>query len=397
LRKTTTLTEQRIEGYNGPFSTTNASGRRSPMDEPVRLIGTSAAIHVIEEEVDCASRSNAKVLITGESGVGKEVVARLIHQRSQRSRSPLVTINCAGVPDTLLESELFGHVRGSFTDAHRDKKGWLEQAHFGTIFMDEIGEMSLRMQALLLRFLENGEIQRVGSDRTQSIVDVRVIAATNRNLLTRIADKSFREDLYYRLNVIHVPIPPLRDRREDIPHLFAHFVRSYSQKHRVPEPTVPEEVLARLMSYDWPGNIRELKNAVERIVVRSRGVIGLADLPREISGKRTEHATVATERPSVAHAEVLFQRMTVNGESFWSVVYEPFMSRDLTRQDLRAIIGRGLEQTRGSYKLLVQLFNLQPEDYKRLLSFLRKYECQLPFQKFRSVPSRLAGVSDTPE
>jgi DNA-binding NtrC family response regulator len=367
------------------------------MDEPARLIGTSAAIRSIEEEVECASRSNAKVLITGESGVGKEVVARLIHQRSQRSRSPLVTINCAGVPDTLLESELFGHLRGSFTDAHRDKKGWLEQAHLGTIFMDEIGEMSLRMQALLLRFLENGEIQRVGSDRTQSIVDVRVIAATNRNLLARVADRSFREDLYYRLNVIHVPIPPLRDRREDIPHLFGHFVRLYSQQHRVPEPTASDEVLARLISYDWPGNIRELKNAVERIVIRSRGLIGLADLPREMSGKRTESATTAHDRPSVSNADALFDRMTVSGESFWSVVYEPFMSRDLTRQDLRAVIGRGLEQTRGSYKLLVQLFNLQPEDYKRLLSFLRKYECQLPFQKFRSVPSRLEGVSDTRE
>ena len=390
------MTEHRIDGY-APFSSANASVRKSQADEPVRLIGTSAAVRAIEEEIDCASRSNAKVLITGESGVGKEVVARLIHQRSQRSRSPLVTINCAGVPDTLLESELFGHMRGSFTDAHKDKKGWLEQAHAGTIFMDEIGEMSLRMQALLLRFLENGEIQRVGSDRTQSIVDVRVIAATNRNLLARVADKGFREDLYYRLNVIHVPIPPLRDRREDIPHLFGHFVRSYSQKHRVPEPIPSEEVMARLMSYEWPGNIRELKNAVERIVIRSRGVIGLADLPREISQKREGHAGAAPERPSVTHAHMLFERMTVSGESFWSVVYEPFMSRDLTRQDLRTIIGRGLEQTRGSYKLLVQLFNLQPEDYKRLLSFLRKYECQLPFQKFRSVPSRLESLSDTRE
>ncbi len=360
------------------------------MDDAPRLIGTSAAIRGIEEEIDCAARSNAKVLVTGESGVGKEVVARLIHQRSPRSRSALVTINCAGVPDTLLESELFGHMRGSFTDAHRDKKGWLEQAHAGTIFMDEIGEMSLRMQALLLRFLENGEIQRVGSDRTQSIVDVRVIAATNRNLLARVADKSFREDLYYRLNVIHVPIPPLRDRREDIPHLFAHFVRSYSKTHRVPEPAISEEAQTRLMAYDWPGNVRELKNAVERIVIRARGVITPADLPKDIFGKRAEPGSATA--PPLAVADTLYERMTVNGESFWAVVYEPFMSRDLTRHDLRAVVSSGLEQTRGSYKLLVQLFNLQPEDYKRLLSFLRKYECQLPFQKFRSVPPR----PDTP-
>jgi transcriptional regulator with PAS, ATPase and Fis domain len=392
-----TLTDLRIDGYNQRFPVAaTTSSRPSHMDELPRLIGTSEAIRGIEEEIECASRSNAKVLITGESGVGKEVVARLIHQRSGRGRAPLVTINCAGVPDTLLESELFGHVRGSFTDAHRDKKGWLEQAHAGTIFMDEIGEMSLRMQALLLRFLENGEIQRVGSDRTQSVVDVRVIAATNRNLLDRVAEKTFREDLYYRLNVIHVPIPPLRERREDIGGLFSHFVRSFCRQHRVPEPAISGEVLAHLIKYDWPGNVRELKNAVERIVVRSRGTITAADLPKEILGSRIASAAVGAGAPSVALADALYDRITVNGESFWSVVYEPFMSRDLTRADLRGVISRGLEQTRGSYKLLVQLFNLQPEDYKRLLSFLRKYECQLPFQKFRSVPARPDPPPDKP-
>jgi len=359
------------------------------MTESLQLIGTSSAIKNIEEEVECAARSDAKVLITGESGVGKEVIARLIHQRSMRNRSPLVTINCAGVPDSLLESELFGHVRGSFTDAYRDKRGWLEQAQSGTIFLDEIGEMSLRMQALLLRFLENGEIQRVGSDRANSVVDVRVIAATNRNLLARISEKQFREDLYYRLNVIHVPVPPLRERRQDVPALFSHFVRSYSRKHRLTEPTILEEVTSRLTTYDWPGNVRELKNVAERLVIRSRGQISVADLPREISGKWSEPAAPVPEvRNDVPSADVLFERMSVGGESFWSVVYEPFMSRDLTRRELRAIVSRGLEQTRGSYKLLVQLFNMNPDDYKRLLSFLRKYECHMPFQKFRSVPAR---------
>ena len=165
------------------------------MEPTHQLISASAAMREIGQEVLYAARTDAKVLISGESGVGKEVVARLIHQRSRRSHSPLVTINCAGVPDSLLESELFGHVRGSFTDAHRDKRGWFEQAHGGTIFMDEVGEMSMRMQALLLRFLENGEIQRVGCDRVSSMVDVRVIAATNKNLLEHTANKTFREDL----------------------------------------------------------------------------------------------------------------------------------------------------------------------------------------------------------
>src|SRR6185503_11125270 len=167
------------------------------MNKTVMMVGVSAAIRGVEEEIHHAARSDAKILITGESGVGKEIVARLIHDRSSRSRSPLVTLNCAGFPDSLLESELFGHVKGSFTDAHRDKRGYLEAAHGGTIFMDEVGEMSLRMQATLLRFLETGEIQRVGADRKLPLVDVRIITATHRRLIENIADKTFREDLYY--------------------------------------------------------------------------------------------------------------------------------------------------------------------------------------------------------
>src|SRR5438876_4125176 len=155
------------------------------MDNQRQLVGASPAIRDVEIEIECAARSDAKVLITGESGVGKEVVARMVHERSHRRQGPLVTINCAGLPDSLLESELFGHVRGSFTDAYRDKRGWFEQADGGTVFLDEVGEMSLRMQALLLRFLENGEIQRLGSERVCSTVDVRVISATNRNLMER--------------------------------------------------------------------------------------------------------------------------------------------------------------------------------------------------------------------
>jgi DNA-binding NtrC family response regulator len=342
----------------------------------------------IEAEIVCASRSSAKILITGESGVGKEVVARLIHQRSDRAHAPLVTINCAGVPDTLLESELFGHMRGAFTDAYRDKRGWFDQAHGGTIFMDEVGEMSLRMQALLLRFLETGEIQRVGSDRVNSKVDVRVIAATNRDLMSRIADKNFREDLYYRLNVIHLAIPPLRDRREDIEPLFSHFCRLYSQRHGADLPVITDEAMERLVAYRWPGNVRELKNVAERLVVRSRsGVVTPADLPRELGSVAT--ASPATEpRHTKRTSEVLLDRMLLGGESFWSVVYEPFMSRDLTRDDLRAVISCGLEQTRGNYKVLVQSFNLEQSDYKRFLNFLRKYQCHMPFQRFRAARVR---------
>jgi two-component system, NtrC family, response regulator HydG len=362
---------------------------------PDQFVGASAAIRAITRNIDCAARSDAKVLITGESGVGKEIVAGLIHQKSRRARMPLTTINCAGIPDSLLESELFGHVRGSFTDAHRDKRGWLEQAHGGTIFLDEVGEMSLRMQALLLRFLENGEIQRVGADRAQARVDVRVIAATNRNLQTQMAERAFRDDLYYRLNVLHVAIPPLRERRDDVPLLVARFIPEFSERHELEPPCVPEEVLAKLTAYDWPGNVRELKNVIERLVVRNQsGTIALADLPREISGRCPEPA-VACPAPSPSLGkltpEAIFELMSVTGESFWSAVYDPFMSRDLTREDVRAVVSRGLELTRGSYKALLPAFNLKTGDYKRLLSFLRTHECRMPFQEFRQMPVRRAG------
>src|SRR5436190_7554629 len=191
------------------------------------VVVASDAMRRIDDELRQAARADAKVLITGESGVGKEIVARLIHRYSARSSRPFVAINCAGVPDSLLESELFGHVRGSFTGAYRDKPGLFEQAHGGTIFMDEVGEMSLRMQALLLRFLEDGDIHRVGADRRSGTVNVRVVAATNRVLLDRIAAGTFREDLYYRLNVIHLVIPPLRDRRDDIAPLLKHFLETF--------------------------------------------------------------------------------------------------------------------------------------------------------------------------
>ena len=195
------------------------------------LLGCSPQIRALDEDLRDAARSDARVLITGESGVGKELAARTIHAFSSRSSGPLVALNSAGVPDSLLESELFGHMRGSFTGAYRDKPGLFELARDGTVLLDEVGEMSLRMQSLLLRFLETGEIQPVGGSRPRYTVDVRVVAMTNRQLLDQIAAKEFREDLYYRLNVIHVVVPPLRERREDIPVLAQYFVKSCAEQY----------------------------------------------------------------------------------------------------------------------------------------------------------------------
>ena len=356
------------------------------------MVGASAAIREVEQEIEHAARSNAKVLITGESGVGKEIVARLIHQRGTRGSGPLVTINCAGFPDSLLETEMFGHVKGSFTDAYRDKRGWLEQAHGGTIFMDEVGEMSLRMQALMLRFLETGEIQRVGSDRKLPALDVRVITATHRKLVDHIADKTFREDLYYRLNVIHIAVPALRERPEDVPLLIDHFMRTFADSHRSREPEITREAMTCLQAYAWPGNVRELKNVAERLVLRCReGRLDVDALPPEIRQTRpslTVNVTARLEQTSTSLADALFDRLVSGGESFWSAVYEPFMARDLTRNDVREVIRLGLKHTLGNYKLLVTSFNMAPEDYKRFLNFLRKYECHVPFQLFRNIPPR---------
>jgi DNA-binding NtrC family response regulator len=360
------------------------------------LVGTSLPIRAVRDEMLYAARSEAKVLITGESGVGKEVVARLIHTDSSRRTQPFVTVNCAGVPETLLESELFGHERGSFTGAYRNRAGFLEQADGGTIFMDEVGEMTARMQVVLLRFLETGEIQRVGSDRPHTRVNARVIAATNRNLANRIGTGDFREDLYYRLNVVHIWIPPLRERRDDIPALLHHFLGAYARQYAVDAPLVSPEAEASLVQYEWPGNVRELRNFVERLTVRKANTLVNAADVALLLGRQRETTETAAPAPDSAPAgspaginaaDGLFSRMVDDEECFWQVVHEPFMSRDLTRDDVRAIIRKGLSFTHGNYKQLLRLFNMSEQDYKRFLNFLHKYACTVPVQRHAFVAS----------
>ena len=256
----------------------------------------------------------------------------------------------------------------------------------GTLMLDEVGEMSMRMQALLLRFLETGEIQRVGGRSIDKKVDVRVIAATNRDLLRRVQEGEFRSDLYYRLNVIHIAVPPLRERRDDIPLMIEHFLDTQSRWLALPRPTLPPDVMNRLTTYDWPGNVRELKNIIERLIVRSKdGSISPTELPSEFQVHETSPQTgqaVPGAAPTPL-AETLLGRMIDGGESFWQVVYDPLMSRDLTRATVREVVARGLERTRGSYRLLVELFNMRADDYKRFLGILRKLDCHVAFQPFR--------------
>jgi transcriptional regulator with PAS, ATPase and Fis domain len=323
-----------------------------------------------------------------------------------------VAVNCAGIPETLLESELFGHVKGSFTGAYRDKPGKLEMADDGTIFLDEIGEMTLRMQGLLLRFLETGEIQKVGAERVGAATNVRVIAATNRNLRDLIAQGQFREDLFYRLNVIHIVVPPLRERKEDIPALVQHFLNRYANgtgpavtgngvngnghanganghgssdvnsRYYIVREIAPD-AMATLCAYPWPGNVRELENVIERLVVTGRReVIQADDLGPELRTIGSVGGRPRKERRRTL-ADELYKKLIEERESFWTSVYPLYMNREITRSNVRDLVHKGLEEARGNYKIVLRLFNMESSDYKRFLNFLRKHDCQLPFKEYR--------------
>ena len=249
-----------------------------------RIIGKSAKMQHVYDITTRVAPSTSHVLILGESGTGKELVAREIHARSPRSNKPFLAVSCAAIPDTLLESELFGYVRGAFTDAVADRQGLFERANGGTLLLDEIGDTSPAIQAKLLRVLQDGEVRRLGTDETVR-VDVRIVAATNRDLERAIAEERFRQDLYYRLNVVSIKLPPLRERLGDIPDLARHFVRKYAKEHRKEVHGIADDALRTMVRYHWPGNVRELENAIERAILLcplTRTEIQLDDLPVEI-------------------------------------------------------------------------------------------------------------------
>ena len=234
------------------------------------MIGNSKPIKDLKNQIKIAAPTSGWVLITGENGTGKELVARAIHQNSNRQACPFIEVNCAAIPEELIESELFGHEKGSFTGATTQRRGKFDQAHKGTLFLDEIGDMSLKTQAKVLRILQEHKFERVGGNKTIE-VDVRVIAATNKDLEKEIADGRFREDLYYRLNVIPFHVPPLRERKADIPHLATHFLEYFCSKESRDTKVLDEEAVQAIKSYSWPGNVRELKNLIERLVIMSPG------------------------------------------------------------------------------------------------------------------------------
>ena len=242
---------------------------RPPAARTSGIVGESDAVQAVLQQVELVADTDATVLITGESGTGKELVARALHERSHRRKGPLVRVNCAAIPESLFESELFGYVRGAFTGALNDRAGRFEAAQGGTLMLDEIGEVPLAMQPKLLRVLQEKELERVGETRPRKI-DVRIVAATNRDLAAEVAEGRFRADLFYRLNVFPIDNPPLRDRREDIPMLAEHFIQASARRLRRPPPRLTETALRQLMTRDWPGNIRELENVIERAIILAR-------------------------------------------------------------------------------------------------------------------------------
>ncbi|MFH1279542.1 MAG: sigma-54 dependent transcriptional regulator [Candidatus Eisenbacteria bacterium] len=266
--------------------------RLRTMEKVPRPIGVSLSMKKTLEVAEQVAPSSASVLIEGESGTGKEVIANIVHHASHRKDYPFIKVNCAAIPDTLLEAELFGHERGAFTGAVGQRKGRFELADGGTLFLDEIGEMSPATQVKLLRVLQEGEFERVGGTQTLR-VDVRLIAATNMNLEEGIREKRFRKDLYYRLNVITIHIPPLRDRPEDIPLLAEHFLCIYNQRNGKSIEGIAKKVLDRFMKYSWPGNVRELENVIERAVVLGRqSQIQIEDLPSALHEGRGEESMI---------------------------------------------------------------------------------------------------------
>ncbi len=325
-----------------------------------QLVGTSAAIRDVYRLVEGVAAASSTVLVLGESGTGKELVARAIHRHSARSSKPFVAVNCSSIPDTLIESELFGHVKGAFTNANSSRAGLFELADKGTLFLDEVGDLSLAAQVKLLRALQEGEIKRVGSNETR-VVDVRVVAATNVDLAEKLTTGRFREDLYYRLNVIAIHLPALRDRRDDVPLLAQHFLRKFAKKTGKEVRRLSPEALAALAAYAWPGNVRQLENAIERAVVLAKGdEVGTSDLPDPIGGSRIGPSSERAPPAGVSDALAVLTRGLVD------VPYAE-AKRRLLRDFDRAYAQHLLDRSHGNVSEAARLAGLDRSNFRRVL------------------------------
>ena len=336
------------------------------------IVGRSRRIRQVCSQIEIASQATATVLIEGESGTGKELVARAIHENSERARGPLITVDCGAIPDTLIESELFGSRRGSFTGATGDRAGLVEAAHGGTLFLDEIANTSPSLQIRLLRVLQEREVRRIGDTKGRA-VDVRLIAATNANLELLVGRKQFRQDLFYRLQVLHITIPPLRERKDDIPDLARSFLDELNRSNGT-RKRFSRAALEDLTTGHYRGNVRELQNVVERayLMAAKRSTINQVSVD-------------SSELPDAERDEVYswFKELREGRVDFWTAVYSPYKSRDISREKVVALIDLGLRETRGVYKSVAELFQVKDEDYRKFDDFLRRNNCKLDFRPYR--------------
>jgi DNA-binding NtrC family response regulator len=331
------------------------------------MVGTSGAMRGVYRLVEGVASSSSTILVLGESGTGKELIARAIHRKSPREGRAFVAVNCSSIPDQLIESELFGHTKGAFTSAVAARAGLFELADKGTLFLDEVGDLSLAAQVKLLRALQEGEIKRVGSNETR-VVDVRVIAATNVDLKEKIAAGRFREDLYYRLNVIALALPPLRERREDIPLLAQHFVKKYARAAGKEVLRISPEVLSALTTYAWPGNVRQLENAIERSVVLARtDEIALSDLPEGIAPEapRPRAAETPAALPSAGgdDSEAALERIAAELAALPYPEAKKRLLRDFDRLYAAQLLGRA----GGNVSEAARLAGLDRSNFRRVV------------------------------
>jgi DNA-binding NtrC family response regulator len=366
-----------LQGQLNPVMTAALSRTRFRLRNGQKIIGRDPRLLAMLDQIGKIAPLEANVLIEGETGAGKELVARAIHEQSGRIRTRYKPLNCSALPDHLVESELFGHSKGAFTGATRNKTGLFEAASGGTLFLDEISTLPLSLQSRLLRVLEEKKIRRVG-DTEERRVNTRVIAATNENLGKLVKEGHFRRDLYHRLNVFLVEVPPLRDRLSDLEELSAHFLSQFSQESGK-SVSISADAIRGLKKYHFPGNVRELRNLLESLFYTSQtGVITFKDIESRLSIEGISRSRSSSNQPSN-----ILDSLIAGYGNFWNLVRDPFLKRDLSRKDVKWILSRGLEVCHGNYKELTIYFGMKPSDYKRFMTFLAKYECRVDFRPYR--------------
>ena len=336
------------------------------------IVGHSREIEEVCAQIGIAAGSPATVLIEGESGTGKELVARAIHQNSDRRDGPFVTVDCGAIPETLVESELFGIRRGSFTGATADRTGLIESANRGTLFLDEISNTSPALQVKLLRVLQEREVRRVGDTKGRA-VDIRLIAATNANLDTLVETGTFRQDLLFRLKVLHIQVPPLRSRKQDIPDIALSFLERLNETNKT-KKRFGRGILDALATGNYAGNIRELQNLIERAYFST--TVGNVI-------KTVEVESGARHWQSSDEVQSWFKDLTAGRKDFWTLIHARYKNRDISRENVIALMDLGLRATRGSYTSVASLFHLDRREYRRFMDFLRRNGCQPDFREYR--------------